>query len=569
MQTVVTLLLSLVLASCSGVGNQQLSTQPSQSHRVYADYLRARMFVADGDIAAALEALASARAADPDAVYLRTSQASLYIEQGEFDQAYQLLSGALQQQPDNVDTQLLIADLLYNRNLNDDRLRAMMMFHSILQQNPHLDELYLHLSQLHLMEQDYPQALAVIQLLLVRQPQNVTALLQQAKLYILLDEDNHAQEVYRQIIAIEPQGRQAYVYLGNLLEQDNQLDAALVLYQQAAQQSEDRTYFDHLRATLLTKHQRYADALRVLKQLLERDPLDYSAVSKMGLVHLKQQQWQLAEQVLLRAVAMKPLSQEYYWLGYALEQQEKWSAAAGAYQLVVKPRYLHDEATERLAFVYAQKGDFIKAANTIEQLLSQEPSAEQQTLETETTLRPAVYLQLALYYEYAQRMQQVEDALTRGLARYPESADLYYAAGVYYAQQGKLALMEQHMRRCIEFKPDHGGALNYLAYTYAEKDEKLDEALELAQRAVGINANGAYLDTLGWVYYKRGNFAQARIQLERALKIMPQDMLVQEHMADIYVALGLYDSARKIYTELLHNKPDNQRLQQKIGDLPK
>jgi tetratricopeptide (TPR) repeat protein len=129
--------------------------------------------------------------------------------------------------------------------------------------------------------------------------------------------------------------------------------------------------------------------------------------------------------------------------------------------------------------------------------------------------------------------------------------------------------MEQHMRRCIELKPDHAGALNYLAYTYAEKDENLDEALALAQRAVVINANGAYLDTLGWVFYKLGKFDQARVQLERALKIMPQDLSIQEHMADIYVALGRQNLAKKIYTELLQKKPDNQRLQQKMGDLTK
>ncbi len=570
MRVAVICLVFSLLGACSSFSQKtQLNSRRSQPYTGYAAYLKARMFVADGDIKQALEALSAARDADPDSVYLRAAQASLYLEQGEFEKAYQLLSAALQLQPDNVDTQLLFADLLYNRNLNDDRMRSMLMFHAILEQHPHLDELYLHLSQLHLMEHDYPQALAVIQRLLDREPQDLNALLQQAKLHILLAEDKNAQAVYRQVISLYPQSQRAYVYLGNLLEQDKQLDSALLLYQQAAQQTEDLIYFDHLRATLLTKHQRFTDALKVLNHLLQLDPLDYAALSKIGLVHLQQQQWQLAEQALLRAVTLKPLAQEYYWLGYALEQQEKWSAAAAIYQLVAKPRYLHDEATERLAYVFAQSGAFTKAAHTIEQLLLQDVSDDKQTLETETTIRPAVYLQLALYYEYAQRSQQVKEALERGIARYPDSAELYYAVGVYYAQQGKIKLMEQHMRRTLELKPEHAGALNYLAYTYAEKNENLDEALDMAMRAVAINANGAYLDTLGWVCYKHGLFEQARTQQERAVKIMPQDLLIQEHMADIYVALGLQDLARKIYAELLEKKPDNIRVQKKIGDLTK
>lgn len=560
------LLLSL-LVSCSSTSKKQFLQQRILPFTGYADYLKARMLVADGDVTAALDALSAARASDPDSVYLRAAQASLLLEQGEFKKAHQLLSEALQLQPDNVDTQLLLADLLYNRNLSDDRIQAMMMFHAILEQNPLMDELYLHLSQLHLMAHDYPQALAVVQRLLVRKPQDVNALLQQAKLYILLDEDNNAQDVYRKVIALYPQGRRAYVYLGNLLEQDKQLDSALLLYQQAAQQTDDQIYFDHLRATLLTKHQRYADALEVLNHLLQLDPLDYATLSKMGLVHLQQQQWQLAEQSLQRSVALKPLAQEYYWLGYALEQQEKWRAAADAYQKVVDPQYLHAEAMERLAFVYAQSGDFVSAANTIEHLLQQDTCVDQQPLESETTIRPAVYLQLALYYEYAQQPRYVEAALARGIARYPDSAELYYASGVYYAQLGNLTLMEQQLRRTIELKPDHSGALNYLAYTYAEQGENLDEALDMAQRAVAINANGAYLDTLGWVFYKLGKFAQARSPQERAVKIMPQDLLVQEHLADIYVALELNELARKIYTELLEKKPDNIRVQKKIEDL--
>ncbi|MEO1368758.1 MAG: tetratricopeptide repeat protein, partial [Acidobacteriota bacterium] len=92
----------------------------------------------------------------------------------------------------------------------------------------------------------------------------------------------------------------------------------------------------------------------------------------------------------------------------------------------------------------------------------------------------------------------------------------------------------------------------YLGYTWAERGENLDEALGLIQRAVAADPdNGAYVDSLGWVYYQLGRFHEARPHLEWAARLEPDDATVHEHLGDLYAALGERELSRAAYRRAL------------------
>lgn len=524
----------------------------------YTDYIKARLFVARGEVDRAHAALTRALQADSDSVYLRSAQASLYLEQGKQQLAYLLLTDALRLQPDHLMSQLLLADLLVAKG---DGVQAMTMFHRILDKHPDMEELYLHLSRLHLADQDYAQATAILTQMLERRPDCVSGLLEFARLYRLQGDIDRAKEVYRQIIELYPDQRRAYVLLGRLYEKHGELDAAFAVYEQAAQVTGDNFHFDHLRSSLLMQQQCYDTALAVLNRLLEEDPSDVDAHSKVGLIRMEQQLWHQAEQAFRRALALQPAAQLYYWLAYSLEQQEEWSEATKLYLKVEAPLSLKNEARERLSLVYSKRGDFSRAASTLERLIKDTHGA------SDRGCRARVFLQLALYYQCQHRSGQVLAALKWGIEHHPQSSDLHYALGIYHQQHGNSALMEQSMRRTIEVKKDHAGALNHLAYTYAEEEKHLDEALQMAVLAVAINPSGASLDTLGWVYFKLGRFEQARTPLEQAVAKIPHDLLVKEHLGDIYHALNLDDLAGEVYALILNKSPDNAVVKQKLEEL--
>jgi tetratricopeptide (TPR) repeat protein len=113
--------------------------------------------------------------------------------------------------------------------------------------------------------------------------------------------------------------------------------------------------------------------------------------------------------------------------------------------------------------------------------------------------------------------------------------------------------------------------LNYLGYTYAEQGIKLNEAEALIRRALAISPHdGFYIDSLGWVYYRRGEYDKAIEYLERAVALAPDDPTIAEHLGDAYRQAGRNSDALRIYRDALSRATEpeqSERLRTKIDDL--
>lgn len=153
----------------------------------------------------------------------------------------------------------------------------------------------------------------------------------------------------------------------------------------------------------------------------------------------------------------------------------------------------------------------------------------------------------------------------------PELADARFHLGVYLYEMDRLEEAERELREAFRIEPDHARALNFLGYSLAERRIRLDEALEMIERALEVDTwNGAYLDSLGWVYYQMGRFELARQPLERAARELPKDPVVLEHLGDVYQSLGDTEGAVTVWGRALastHEDPDG--LQGKIREARK
>jgi Flp pilus assembly protein TadD len=127
------------------------------------------------------------------------------------------------------------------------------------------------------------------------------------------------------------------------------------------------------------------------------------------------------------------------------------------------------------------------------------------------------------------------------------------------------------MRRAIDINPSNAPALNYLGYTYAESGKRLDEAEKLIKRALNIEPeDGFYVDSLGWVYYQKGEYQKAVDQLERAVNLTGSDPTITEHLGDAYDKVGKIRDARHEYQDALKRTQDTdqaERLKTKIAAL--
>lgn len=116
---------------------------------------------------------------------------------------------------------------------------------------------------------------------------------------------------------------------------------------------------------------------------------------------------------------------------------------------------------------------------------------------------------------------------------------LYYARGISHERQKQWEQAESDFRAALELNPDQPQVLNYLGYSLVEKQIKLDEALDMIQRAVAARPDSGYIvDSLGWVLFRLGRYEEAVGHMERAVELMPVDPVVNDHLGDVYWAVG-------------------------------
>lgn len=147
-------------------------------------------------------------------------------------------------------------------------------------------------------------------------------------------------------------------------------------------------------------------------------------------------------------------------------------------------------------------------------------------------------------------LERQQEAYDRAAAAYDRALEftesgapnlwfLYYARGICHERLGNWPGAEADFRSALELNPDQPQVLNYLGYSLVEKQEKLDEALDLIERAVAARPDSGYIvDSLGWVLFRLGRYDEAVGHMERAVELMPVDPVVNDHLGDVLWAVG-------------------------------
>lgn len=158
------------------------------------------------------------------------------------------------------------------------------------------------------------------------------------------------------------------------------------------------------------------------------------------------------------------------------------------------------------------------------------------------------------FHEYAEA-----DALyTELIAGGADEWRLYYYRAAVREKLDRWPEAEADLQHALSLSPDQPEVLNFLAYTWADRGERMQEALAMLQRAVDQRpSSAAIIDSLGWVYYRLGEYDKALEQLERAVELMPADATLNDHLGDLYWRLDRYTEARFQWRRALSAEPDD------------
>ncbi|HXH25388.1 MAG TPA: tetratricopeptide repeat protein [Vicinamibacterales bacterium] len=153
---------------------------------------------------------------------------------------------------------------------------------------------------------------------------------------------------------------------------------------------------------------------------------------------------------------------------------------------------------------------------------------------------------------------------------FPKDVQTQYALADLYRDSGRDLDAEKTLRQILAIDPTNANALNYLGYLLALRGERLDEAISLVRRALDADPdNGAYLDSLGWAYFRRGDLDEAEKYLSAAAARLPENSEIQDHLGDVYARRGRLQEAIAAWRRALEGDMqdvDRAVIEQKIRD---
>ena len=151
-----------------------------------------------------------------------------------------------------------------------------------------------------------------------------------------------------------------------------------------------------------------------------------------------------------------------------------------------------------------------------------------------------------------ERYEAALSVLVRAGEKFPGDVTVSFVAGSVYERQKRFADAERKFREVLAKDPLHAPALNYLGYMLADRGERLDEAVGYIKRALAADPyNGAYLDSLGWAYFRQNKLDLADQNLSKAAAQRARDSAVQDHYGDLLFKLGRYQEAVSVWQRAL------------------
>jgi tetratricopeptide (TPR) repeat protein len=242
-----------------------------------------------------------------------------------------------------------------------------------------------------------------------------------------------------------------------------------------------------------------------------------------------------------------------YLLGIALSGTGKSAEAVERFKHVDESSRFFLRAGIQAAMLYHELGQIDAAIDHILNVRQKHP--ENQDL----------YMLLAMFYEEKEQYENATDTLLEGIKLNPEHVQMHFRLGIVYDQMGLRKKSIRHMKQVISLEPFHVNALNYLGYTYADMNIRLDEAESLIRTALEHKPDDGYItDSLGWVYYRKGDYPQAAAYLERAAQLVPDDPIIREHLGDVYHKMKEPFKALDSYRQSLSLDPGNAGVEEKI-----
>jgi tetratricopeptide (TPR) repeat protein len=298
-----------------------------------------------------------------------------------------------------------------------------------------------------------------------------------------------------------------------------------------------------------------AQAEEIFEKLGQRSIVEFEVIIKIIQLYLDKKKYDeglVILQGMLKAVPDGP--EIHHVAGIAFYGKKDNPSALKHFMKVTPESRFYEDAVIHASYILSDNKQNEEAIKILSDAIKNEPQNAE------------FKYYLGTFYEDSEQLDKAAKLIKAAIELDPDNPRYYFRLGVVYDKWNKKEDSMATMRKVIKLDPKHANALNYLGYTYADLGTNLDEAEQLIKEALKYKPDDGYItDSLGWVYYKKGEFEKALQYLQKAVQMVPDDPIMLEHLGDAYLKLNDKTNALKYYTKSLKNKDkDKEELEKKI-----
>lgn len=487
-----------------------------------------------GDVDEAEREFVDAVEIAPEILNTRIILAQYYIKDKRYDDAIKTLKEGLKESPEDATLHNIIAVAYLG---SEDQEQAVFYFKKSIEFDPMFFSPYFNLASIYLKNGDKEKAIKEYNKVLELDSNNDSALLMLARIAEGERKDKEALAYYeRARLTGTPI---AYLSLAGYYQRRKDSTRAIEVIDEALQHHPEDVNISDMKGRIYVANKNYREALLVYSQL--KDISLETGLERMAGVYMAMGEYDKAINELTGLQVKRPESMGVIGriVNIQLMKKDFREAEKSAREIIsLSPE--SDKGYQVLAKVYLADNRIEKSISALEKAEELSPG----NLEI-TIAKGRVYLTAGEYKKAMDVFKGIEKSNSEYAPAY------FFQATVLELEGRKEAAVERH-KKALEYSPDYVPSLNNLAYLYTEGYGPLEKAVEMAQKAKkSAPRDGRVSDTLGWAYYKTGNYDEALKNFKEAVYYLPDEAAIHYHFGLAYMKKNMNDRAEKEFNDAI------------------
>lgn len=474
-----------------------------------------------------------------------------FVRLEQYEKAVQYLERSLQVNPHDRETLYYLAEVHYKLKNNE---KSLLYYERLLELDPYNATAQANLIYL------YTRSGLTDKLILLREKlidiygYEEDSVYQLLSLYMQTRQIERAGKLIRSLLNEHPQEPAHWVIYGNILEMQNDTSAAISAYTTALELDPQNSPALTQIYQLYFYQRNWPGMVSTFGNIVSKN-----ASNERARLFLAEGYFYLEDLQNAREALVPLLDNEHYraqallLMGRIAVRENMLGEARQHFRDLVAADPRNSRAWEYLAVLYYQDRQYQECIEVLTEALFRFPD--------EAGL-------LSLYGNALQQTGKLQEALTPLLRAYkldPGDMNTIAALGAVYDALQMYSPMDSLYQAALERYPDNALLLNNYSYSLAERGIQLERALAMARKALEQDPdNGAYLDTVGWIYYQMGDYRKALEFIRSAVAREGQSAEVLEHLGDVYFKLGQTADAQFYWQKALEEDPGNEILKNKL-----